>query len=1049
MKLFSFFLPLFCHIYIHLLLLFTLNLWFVPNKIVALTLESQIDHSALLKFKESIPDDPYGILASWNSSTHFCKWQGIRCNPMQERVIKLNLQGCKLHGVISPYVGNLSSMTKLNLGNNSFYGNIPQELGRLVQLKVLVLINNSLVGEFPTNLTRCTSLVRLDLAGNKLIGKIPIHIGSLGKLHNLFMERNNLTGRIPPSVGNLSSIVQISMAFNNLEGTLPQEICHMKKLMLISVAVNKLHGAFPSCLYNMSSLRIIAAARNQFNGSFPPNMFINLFNLQEFAIAGNQFSGSIPTSIINATNLQMLDIASNQFAGQVPSLGKLKDLWAVSLSENNLGDNSTKDLEFLKSLTNCRKLQLLSISINNFGGHLPISLGSLSTELRELYLGENLLVGKIPAELGNLTNLSLLTMELNYFEGVIPTTFGKFKNMQMLDLSINKLSGDIPTFIGNLSRLFALDLSQNLFEGNIPPSIGNCQVLQYLNLSNNHLRGAIPLEVFSLSSLTNLLDLSKNSLSGSLPKEVGILRNIEELDVSENHLSGDIPTAIGECTSLEYLHLQGNSFHGIIPSSLASLKGLQYLDLSRNQLSGSLPNALQNISVLVYLNVSFNLLDGEVPIEGVFRNASGFLVTGNSKLCGGIPKLHLQSCPVKDRKHSGHHNSKLVVMIVCVVIFLLMLSFILTIYWIRRPHKKPSCDSPTIDQLAKVSYQDLQHGTDGFSARNLIGSGSFGSVYKGTLLTEDKVVAIKVLNLQKKGAHKTFIAECNALKNIRHRNLAKILTCCSSIDHKGEEFKALVFEYMENGSLEQWLHPQTVSVEHLRTLNFDQRLNIIIDVASALHYLHHECEQPIIHCDLKPSNILLDEELIAHVSDFGIARLISTINGTSQKQTSTIGIRGTIGYAPPEYGVGYEVSTYGDMYSFGILMLEMLTGRRPTEEMFEDGRNLHNFVEISFPNNLLQILDPQLIPPTEATRLEGNNRNLNPHFEKCLISLFKIGLACSMESPKERMDMVDVARDLNRIRKAFLVGKINGDLLNSPHTTGHKMMLHREDLKLK
>ncbi|KAJ1431186.1 Serine/threonine-protein kinase, active site [Sesbania bispinosa] len=941
---------------------------------------------------------------------------------MHQRVIELNLQGYQLHGSLSPHVGNLSFLTNLNLKNNSFYGKIPQELGRLLQLQQLSLTNNSFTGEIPTNLTSCSHLRDLYLEGNNLIGKIPIEIGSLWKLQSLAVGKNNLTGGFPPFIGNLSSLIRVSVSYNNLEGDIQQQICRLKNLAMIVVEVNKLSGTFPFCLYNMSSLIVISAAGNYFDGTLPPNMFNTLPNLQFFAIGRNQFSGPIPTSVSNVSTLTLLDIVVNHFVGNVPSLGRLQDLQWLNLGRNNLGDNSMKDLEFLKSLTNCSKLQMLDISYNNFGGSLPNSMGNLSTQLNRLYVGGNHLSGKIPAELGNLINLTLLTMESNHFEGLIPTTFWMLQKMQVLDLGGNQLSGVIPTFIGNLSQLFYLDLSQNMLEGNIPPSIGNCQRLQYLNLSQNNLRGTIPSEVFSLSSLTNLLDLSQNSLSGTLPSEVGLLTNIDWLDLSENHLSGNIPGTIGQCMRLEYLYLQGNSFHGIMPSSLASLKGLQRVDLSRNSLSGSIPKGFQNISFLEYLNVSYNKLNGEVPTEGLFQNASKLGVAGNNKLCGGIPELHLPPCPVKDMKHAKHH--KLMAVIVSVVAFLLILSLVLTIYWMRTRNKKPSSDESTIGQLSKVSYQDLYHGTDGFSAENLIGSGSFGSVYKGNLMSEDDVVAVKVLNLQRKGAHKSFIIECNALKNIRHRNLVKILTCCSSTDYKGQEFKALVFEYMKNGSLEQWLHPRTGGEEHPRTLDLDQRLNIIMDVASALNYLHLECEQLVLHCDLKPSNILLDDDMVAHVSDFGIARLVTTIDGTSHNQTSTIGIKGTVGYAPPEYGVGSEVSTHGDMYSFGILVLEMLTGRRPTDEMFEDGQNLHKFVEISFPDNLLQILDPPLVPTDEeSTREEEISGNLILTVKKCFVSLFRIGLACSVESPRERMNIVDVIRDLNKIRKAFLNGE--------------------------
>ncbi|XP_045813769.1 probable LRR receptor-like serine/threonine-protein kinase At3g47570 [Trifolium pratense] len=1014
-------------LYLHLLLLFTLNLmWFDTNNntvAVAAILGNQTDHFALLKFKESISTDPYKTLESWNSSIHFCKWRGITCNPMHQRVIGLNLNKYQLHGSLSPHIGNLTFLRNLDLGTNSFYGEIPKELGKLLQLQYLFLSNNSFVGKIPTNLTYCSNLKYLFMDGNKLVGKIPIEIGSLKKLQMMSIYKNKLTGGIPSSIGNLSFVMMLDFVRNNLEGDIPQAICRLKNLHYLGLGENNLSGTPPSCLYNITSLTIFYMPMNNFHGPLPPNMFHTLPNIKQFGIAGNHFSGPIPTSINASFSITHLEMADNNFVGQVPSLGKLKDLYLLNLELNNLGNNSAEDLEFLKPLTNCSKLYIASFDQNNFGGVLPNSIGNLTNELKMLYLGVNMISGKIPAELGRLTGLLSLSLISNHFEGVIPTTFGKFKKLQALSLRNNKLSGDIPHFVGNLSQLYLLDLGDNKFEGNIPPSIGKCQLLQILDLSHNKLRGTIPLEVFNLFSLTNLLDLSHNSLSGSLPKEVGMLKNIDWLDVSENHLSGNIPETIGECISLEYLNLQGNSFNGTIPFSLASHKGMRHLDLSRNQLSGSIPDVMQNISSLEYLNVSFNMLDGEVPTNGVFGNATQVAIIGNNKLCGGISQLHIPPCPIKGRKHTKHHKLRLIAVIVSVVSFLLILSFIITMYWMRKRNQKRSFDSPTIDQLAKISYQELHQGTNGFSPTNLIGSGSFGFVYKANLVSEDHVVAVKVLNLQKKGSHKSFIVECNALKNIRHRNLVKIMTCCSGTDYKGQEFKALVFDYMKNGSLEQWLHPEILNEEHPTTLGLGQRLNVIIDVADALHYLHQECEHLVLHCDLKPNNVLLDDDMVAHVSDFGIARLVLSIGGSSRKDTSSIGIKGTVGYAPPEYGMGSEVSTCGDMYSFGILMLEMLTGRRPTDEVFEDGQNLHNFVAISFPDNLMKILDPHIVSrDVEVAIQDGNRENLIPTIEECLVSLFRIGILCSMESPKERMNIADVTGELNKIKKAFLTG---------------------------
>ncbi|XP_010503358.1 PREDICTED: probable LRR receptor-like serine/threonine-protein kinase At3g47570 [Camelina sativa] len=183
----------------------------------------------------------------------------------------------------------------------------------------------------------------------------------------------------------------------------------------------------------------------------------------------------------------------------------------------------------------------------------------------------------------------------------------------------------------------------------------------------------------------------------------------------------------------------------------------------------------------------------------------------------------------------------------------------------------------------------------------MIVSGSFGTVFKALLPKERKMVAVKVLNLQRRGVMKSFMAECESLKEIRHRNLVKLLTACASIDFQGNEFRALVYEFMPNGSLDMWLHPGEVEEirRPSRPLTLLERLNIAIDVASALVYLHVHCHEPIAHCDIKPSNILLDDDLTAHVSDFGLARLLLKFDQESFNQLSSAGVRGTIGYAAP------------------------------------------------------------------------------------------------------------------------------------------------------
>ncbi|XP_022747957.1 probable LRR receptor-like serine/threonine-protein kinase At3g47570 [Durio zibethinus] len=315
------------------------------------------------------------------------------------------------------------------------------------------------------------------------------------------------------------------------------------------------------------------------------------------------------------------------------------------------------------------------------------------------------------------------------------------------------------------------------------------------------------------------------------------------------------------------------------------------------------------------------------------------------------------------------------------------------------------------NSLLQLSYQNIVRATDGFSLQNLAGSGNFGSVYKGILEESGVVIAVKVLNLLTHGASRSFLAECEALRNIRHRNLVKVLTKISGVDYQGNDFKALAYQFMVNGSLEDWLHPSVGMNEQetVRNLNFFQRVTVAVDVAHALEYLHHHCDTPIIHCDLKPSNILLDEERVGHISDFGLAKILSADRlNNSITQSSSLGIRGTIGYAPPEYGMGSELSTKGDVYSFGNLLLEMFTGKRPTNEMFKEGFSLHNFVVAALPEQLIEITDPILL---EEQVKQGNDRHL-----QFLNSILEIGVICSAESPSARMDMSDAVTKLCSIR---------------------------------
>ncbi|KAM3394158.1 hypothetical protein P3S68_003160 [Capsicum galapagoense] len=752
-------------------------------------------------------------------------------------------------------------------------------------MRYLSLYGNNLIGSIPPSLMNASRLETLDLSFNLLQGNIPEGIGNL---HNvnwwLGIQHNQLTGSIPFTIFSISRIEVIEFTGNSLSGSLPNGLCNglliLKELYLYD---NKLHGHMPTSLSNW--LRVVSLFNNNLSGTLPSNIGSILPNIEELYLDNlTNLVRTIPHSISNCSKLTILELSGNKLTGLIPnSLGYLTHLQILNLGRNNLTSDSS--LSFLTSLTNNRNLTVLILSYNPLNGILPASTGNLSTSPRKFYAKNCKIIGRIPNEVGNLISLLDLVLSGNKLVGSIPTSIGNLRNLQRFNLSSNKFTGFIGDHLCKLQHLGDIYLGQNQFSGSLPYCLGNITSLREIHLGSNKLSSNIPPSLRNLQDLV-VLDLSSNNMVGSLPQEIGNLKAVTKMDLSMNQFSNEIPREIGGLQTLAYLSFRHNKLQGAIPDSMSNMVGLEFLDLSQSNISGIIPMSFEKLQYLKYFNVSDNQLYGEIPSGGPFKNLLSQFFIFNEAL-GGSSRFSDLPCPTSSKHRSNRKILLVLFLLLAIAVVCVPLTFVLL--WIRyRRGKSAPQQADSLSTVAKemISYYELLRATNVLSESSLFGSGSFGSVYKG-VLRSGTFIAVKVFNLQLDVAFKSFDLECEVLCSLRHRNLVKVITSCSNLD-----FKALVLEYMPNGSLEKYLY------SHNYFLNIKQRLSIMIDVACALEYLHHRCSLPVIHCDMKPSNVLLDEDMVAHLSDFGISKLLGEDQG--DLYTNTLA---TLGYIAPEYGL--------------------------------------------------------------------------------------------------------------------------------------------------
>ncbi|EFJ34416.1 hypothetical protein SELMODRAFT_81328 [Selaginella moellendorffii] len=980
------------------------SLLLVATRFVAA--QTSDDGSVLLELRSNLTD-PLGSLRGWTRSTSYCSWQGIRCRNGTGTVTGISLSGRSLQGVISPAIGRLLGLQALDLSRNSISGFIPSEVTSCTQLTDINLSQNSLTGTIPQRLDLLPNLTSLRLFMNRLQGSIPASIGSLRLLTRLRVDDNELDGFIPSEIGNCSSLTFFQVYNNRLRGGVPATIGRLQRLTHLALYNNSLSGPLPRELGGCIALKRLTINRNLFQGQIPSELG-RLVNLNEFQASSCNFTGSLPVELGSLFSLSSLDVSRNRLSGELP-----------------LGLGST-----------WRQMLSLNLSSNNITGSVPDSFGAMVT-LDALDLSLNSFTGELPLRIGLLSNLSVLSLSGNQFQGPLPPALGMTSDLRVLNASNNRFSGGLPPRLCSSGNLSLLDLSNNRIEGTLL-TVENCSSLQTLVVSNNFISGSFPqfqslrLEVLDLSmnqmggqlSLSNELEhlksllLGSNRFSGPMPNDFYRLPVLEALNVSRNLFQGSLPTLLS-LTGLHTLDLSHNNISDTIPDYFSTFTSLTVLDISSNSFSGPIPSSLGELRSLDQFNFSNNQLSGEIPQITLFTGASPSVFMNNLNLCGPPlascgsqpPAGTSPATPRSRRRRSAGRTVGLVFLVLGGVFLAATAIFLLCAYRALKRKKSTVMQENKFADRVPTLYTEIEKATEGFSDGNVIGTGPYGSVFRGIFAWE-KILAVKVGRTEQDADDTKntyyYTSAARKLNRIRHPNVVKLE---DFLVYKGA--KIFLYEYMPNKSLAEALHRPSGPKLHWNT-----RYKIAVGAAQGLSYLHHQYS--IVHCDIKSNNVLLDSAFGARIADVGLAKLIGDSRNLSCLNRS-------FGYTAPEAA---KVSQKADVYSFGVVLLELLTGKRP---MMEDGTSLVSWVRNSIADDqpLSDIVDPIL-------------RNVNGPFQEEISSVFKIALISTDPSPARRPSMKDIVEVLSRIRREPGAAKLRS-LRSFIHSRSFVLLSTRDD----
>ncbi|KAJ7979688.1 Receptor-like protein kinase [Quillaja saponaria] len=871
-------------------------------------------------------------------TSSFSNWNILDTNPCNWTSITCSPQGF---------------VTEINIQSVPLQLPVPSNLSSFRFLHKLVISDDNLTGAIPAEIGDCPSLTAIDLSSNSLVGSIPASIGKLRNLESLILNSNQLTGRIPIELSNCLGLKNLLVFDNQLAGTIPPELGKLSKLEVLRAGGNKdIIGNIPHELgdcrkfdCNCPELVNLFLYENSLSGYIPSELG-KLQKLEQLLLWQNSLVGSIPEEIGGLLELEEFMISNNNVSGSIPS--NLSN--ATNLLQTNLEGSIPS------TLASCSNLQAIDLSHNALTGSIPTGLFQLKN-LTKLLLISNDISGSIPPEIGNCSSLVRLRLGSNRIAGSIPKSIGNLRSLNFLDFSGNRLSGPVPDEIGSCTELQMIDLSSNTLDGPLPNTLSSVSELQVLDASSNRFSGQVPASLGRLVSLNKLI-LNRNSFSGTIPPSIGLCSSLQMLDLSSNQLTGSIPMELGRIEALEIaLNLSCNSLSGPIPVQISALSKLSILDLSHNKLEGDL-NPLSGLDNLVSLNVSYNNFTGYLPDNKLFRQLSPTDLTGNQDLCSSGQ----DSCFLSDvgmtrvtRNDDNMRKSRRLKLAIASLIVLTVVMVVMGITAVIRARRTIRDDESELGDSWPwqfTPFQKLNFSVDQILRclvdSNIIGKGCSGIVYRADM-DNGEVIAVKKLwpitiaagsgcKGEISGVRDSFSAEVKTLGSIRHKNIVRFLGCCWN-----RNTRLLMYDYMPNGSLGSLLHERTGN-------SLEWELSLLMTVI--------------------------------------LARSSNTVAGS-------------YGYIAPEYGYMMKITEKSDVYSYGVVVLEVLTGKQPIDPTIPDGLHVVDWVRQK--RGGIEVLDSCLLSRPESEIEE-------------MLQALGIALLCVNSSPDERPTMKDVAAMLKEIK---------------------------------